>query len=213
MEEIFTTADSKTLYQTVSFGILFINMVLKILSNTSEQVQDVYFFKILERQLFSLTDKLAHTKSKTIWSSWRNFKAFQGQEQKIKAILFVCNSSSISRWVSWWTKIWGKKISLTFEKMYYRIIKKGQLILNESQIKTSGHLSIKLHDLYFSPGWCGSVDWGPACELKGHWFNSNWPKPQVQARAPTGGRQEATHQCLSHINVSLPLILPLFPSL
>ena len=26
--------------------------------------------------------------------------------------------------------------------------------------------------LLFSPGWCGSVDSVPACELKGHQFNS-----------------------------------------
>ena len=50
-----------------------------------------------------------------------------------------------------------------------------------------------------SPGWCGSVDWVPACEPKGHWFDSQtghmlglWTRP------PVGGAQEAnTHWCFS----------------
>ena len=50
-----------------------------------------------------------------------------------------------------------------------------------------------------SPGWCGSVDWVPACELKGHWFNSqSWPMPGLWARSPVGGAWEATtHWCFS----------------
>ena len=40
----------------------------------------------------------------------------------------------------------------------------------------------------FSPGWCGSVDWVPACEPKGRWFNSqSGHKPGLWARFPVGG--------------------------
>ena len=55
-----------------------------------------------------------------------------------------------------------------------------------------------------SPGWCGSVDWASACELKGHQFDS-WPghMPGLWARSPVGG---AT-------NVSLPVFLLPFLSL
>ena len=49
------------------------------------------------------------------------------------------------------------------------------------------------------PGWCGSVDWVPACEPKGHRFDSqSGHMPGLQARSPIGGVQEATtHWCFS----------------
>ena len=44
-----------------------------------------------------------------------------------------------------------------------------------------------------SPGWCGSVDRAPACELKGHWFDSqSGHMPGLRARSPVGGVREAT---------------------
>ena len=47
------------------------------------------------------------------------------------------------------------------------------------------------------PGWCGSVDWVPACEARGHWFDSqSGHVPGLQARSPVGGAWEATtHGC------------------
>ena len=56
-----------------------------------------------------------------------------------------------------------------------------------------------------SPGWCGSVDWAPAYEPKGHWFDSQAGHvPRLQARSPVGGVQEATtHWCFPP-SLSLP---------
>ena len=55
-----------------------------------------------------------------------------------------------------------------------------------------------------SPGWCGSVDWAPACERKGCWLDS-------QGTCPGGGPDarlgvcEATHPCISSILMFLSL--------
>ena len=67
------------------------------------------------------------------------------------------------------------------------------------------------------PGWCGSVDWALACELKGHWFDSgsgHMPGLQVGSlHLAQWGRARSNQLIfLSHITVSLPLFLPLFPS-
>ena len=50
-----------------------------------------------------------------------------------------------------------------------------------------------------SPGWCGSVDCVPACETKGHWFDSqSGHMPGLWVRSPVGGAWEATtHWCFS----------------
>ena len=58
--------------------------------------------------------------------------------------------------------------------------------------------------MYISSGWCGSVDWIPACEPKGHWFDS-------QSGYMPGLQTKLEGQ--PHIDVSLPLFLPPFPSL
>ena len=56
-----------------------------------------------------------------------------------------------------------------------------------------------------SPGWCGSVDWAPACEPKSHHFDSQLGHmPGLWTWYPVGVEQEAPH-----IDV---LFLPLFPS-
>ena len=49
------------------------------------------------------------------------------------------------------------------------------------------------------PSWWGSEDWAPACEPKGHWFNSqSGHMPGLWARSPVGGaREETTHWCFS----------------
>ena len=60
------------------------------------------------------------------------------------------------------------------------------------------------------PGWCGSVDWTPACAPKGHGFNSqSGHMPGVQARSPVAGTRGATtHWCFSpSLSLSLPLSL------
>ena len=60
----------------------------------------------------------------------------------------------------------------------------------------------------FSRGWCGSVDWALACELKGHWFDYQSEHTSgLWARSPVGGVQEATtHWCSSpSFSLSLPL--------
>ena len=82
-------------------------------------------------------------------------------------------------------------------------------------IKTISHIlfsgtSLVLFFMFKSgsgPGWCGSVDWVLACELKGHRFDSSQgtclgcgPGPQLGA---------CKRQHLSHMDVSLPLSLPL----
>ena len=43
------------------------------------------------------------------------------------------------------------------------------------------------------PGWRGSVDWAPAWEPKGLWFDSqSGHMPGLQARSPVGDTGEAT---------------------
>ena len=61
-----------------------------------------------------------------------------------------------------------------------------------------------------SPGWCDSVDWVPAGEPKGCWFNSqSGHMPGLRARSPVGGAWEATtHWCFSpSLSPSFPLFL------
>ena len=56
-------------------------------------------------------------------------------------------------------------------------------------------------------GWCGSVDWGPAWEPKGHWFNSqSGHMPGLHTRSPVWGAQEATTHW--HFSPSLSPSLP-----
>ena len=58
-----------------------------------------------------------------------------------------------------------------------------------------------------NPGWCGSVDWVPACELKGRQLDSqSGHMPGLRARSPSGGVQEVTDQ---HSFPSLSPFLPL----
>ena len=65
------------------------------------------------------------------------------------------------------------------------------------------------HEEWLHPGWCGSVDWVPACEPKGCQLDSHSGHlPGLWARSPGGGLRETTNY-----NVSLPLYLPPFPSL
>ena len=69
---------------------------------------------------------------------------------------------------------------------------------------------IKKKNCLLSPGWCGSVDWVPACEPKGYRFDSqSGHMPGLWARSPVGGAREATtHWCLSlSPSPSLPLSL------
>ena len=56
-----------------------------------------------------------------------------------------------------------------------------------------------------SPGWYGSVNWMPACEPNGRWFNSQaGHMPGLWARSPIGGAWKATtHWCFSP-SFSLP---------
>ena len=60
--------------------------------------------------------------------------------------------------------------------------------------------------LLMDPGWCGSVDWVPACEPKGHQFDSqSGHTPGLQARSPVGDTQEET---ISLMFLSLSSSLP-----
>ena len=74
------------------------------------------------------------------------------------------------------------------------------------------HLKVKgcwyfLKIVKYRCGWCGSVDWAPAREQKGHWFDSqSGHVPGLQAGSLVGGVWEATDRCFSP---SLPPSLPL----
>ena len=62
------------------------------------------------------------------------------------------------------------------------------------------------------PDWCGSVDWVPACKPKKHQFNSqSGHMLGFRAKSPVGGMREEPY-IDAHIDVSLPLFLPPFPS-
>ena len=53
----------------------------------------------------------------------------------------------------------------------------------------------------FSPVWCGSVDWAPACKPKGCRFDSqSGHMPGVRAQSPLGARDRP-----AYIDISLPL--------
>ena len=67
-----------------------------------------------------------------------------------------------------------------------------------------GRKSIPDQRIKEHPGWHGSVDWVPGCEPKDHWFDS-------QSRHMPGLGARSLY--LSHIDVSLSLFLPPFPSL
>ena len=65
---------------------------------------------------------------------------------------------------------------------------------------------------YFCPGWCGSVDWAPACEPKDRWFDSqSGHRPGLQARLPVGGAWEATTHWSFSSSLSPSPLSPSFP--
>ena len=65
----------------------------------------------------------------------------------------------------------------------------------------------------YSSGQCGSVAWASSCKAKGHWFNSqSGHMSGLQAESLVGAHGWGTFE-RKLINVSLPLFLPLFPSL
>ena len=62
------------------------------------------------------------------------------------------------------------------------------------------HCQIQGQEYNFGYGWYGSGDWAPACEPKGHWFDSqSGHMPGLQARSPVRGCEKQL------IDVSLPL--------
>ena len=65
--------------------------------------------------------------------------------------------------------------------------------------------------LSLSPDWCNSVGWAPACELRGHWFDSqSGHRPCLRARSPAGECVRGSQwMFLLYMDVSLPLVLPL----
>ena len=66
----------------------------------------------------------------------------------------------------------------------------------------------------FCPGWCGTVDSAAACVLRGSQFDSrSVHMARLWIKVPAGGVGETTDQCFLHVDVSLPLFLPYFPSL
>ena len=74
----------------------------------------------------------------------------------------------------------------------------------------SAFLSLSFKKRRSSPGWCGSVDWVPACKPKRHWFHSQSGRmPGLGARSSVGSVWEATtHRCFSpSLSPSLPLSL------
>ena len=61
------------------------------------------------------------------------------------------------------------------------------------------------------PGWCGSVDWVLAYELKGQWFYSqSGHMLGLQARSPVGATLEAPYWCIYGMFLSLSFSSP-FP--
>ena len=44
-------------------------------------------------------------------------------------------------------------------------------IIKKNQWETKNTIS-EVKNILEGLGWCGSVDWVPACVPKGHWFNS-----------------------------------------
>ena len=98
--------------------------------------------------------------------------------------------------------------------------------LADSSISSSLHIHKYLYYVYiniysyyiyniikifiYSPGWCGSVDWAPACKPKSHRFSSqSGHTPGLRARSPVGDVWEVTtHWCFSpSFSPSLPLCL------
>ena len=65
-----------------------------------------------------------------------------------------------------------------------------------------------LSKICFSPSWCGSVDWVPACQPKNHRFDAqSGHMPGFRARSPVSGTQEPIiHWSFSpSLSPSLPL--------
>ena len=100
---------------------------------------------------------------------------------------------------------WGEK-AYNCNWITIKIFKKNTWSLTAEDFKTPFSVQIKLVDR--CPGWCGSVDWVPACEPKSCWFGSQ-SGPGLQARSPVGEAQEAaTHWCFSP-SLSSSLLLSL----
>ena len=99
------------------------------------------------------------------------------------------------------TKVPAFLFSFSFLFFFLLVIQFISLLVHYILLVVKAIAHLKMHP---SPGWCGSVDWAPACEQKGHQFDSqSGHMPGLQARSPVGGAREAPHA-----DVSLPFSLP-----
>ena len=86
-----------------------------------------------------------------------------------------------------------------------KVWKKKRLSQNISSHKRYWLSTLSIKNIKFSPGWCGSVDWVPACKPKGS-------IPSQGTHLGCGpGPQQGAHERQPHIDVCLPLFLPPFP--
>ena len=86
----------------------------------------------------------------------------------------------------------------------------AQSLLNKLDPKKSTlrHVIIKIPTVS-SPGWCGSVDWAPACEPKCRWFGTqSGDMPGLQARFP-GYRHMRGNHMLMFLSLSSSFPSPL----
>ena len=127
------------------------------------------------------------------------------------------NVSSWTPWLSEFHTVWfsgscGYFLFLNF--LSFWLCEEAQCIylhlcLGWKQKHTLYFLESTFFKTYFVFGWCGSVDWVPACKPEGCQFDSQLGcMPAVRARSPVGAVQEATTHCFSpSLSSSLPLSL------
>ena len=111
-----------------------------------------------------------------------------------------------------WSHLTKLKTRIQESKLFpsdYYIPKQSWKIFTEIQ-KISRKITmpgIQSKLIRYVPGWCGSADWVPAYEPKGHQLDSqSGHMPGLWSRSPVGAVQEqTTHWCFS------PSVPPSFP--
>ena len=168
---------------------------------------DLYYSTYLTFWIFNITQSGAETflglrKKKTTIPSLRflntvNAAQLAARPQNPRLKCFCSRTSSSFTCQSQLLHCTGRTVFRGIFSSLYLASQTPSSFLCKNHIKST----------FSCPGWCGSVDWVPACEPKGHWINSQSGRmPVLQARSPVGDVQEATHWCFSpSLSPSLPL--------
>ena len=113
----------------------------------------------------------------------------------IRSLSLRFNFSDLEIPSQWEIRCWNVRV----RKTSHYIRRPSNLFSCQSSLvlgwpKTLFSFFHKIKDIFFCPGWCGSVDCMPACKPKGCWFDSqSGHMPGLWDRLPNSGCVRGNH--------------------